>query len=103
MVLMRMALPEERSHILEYTVVALLMHAALEERKVQGRNVPYPAILAIVGTSLIGILDESIQLLMPSRTFDAFDILFDFLAALMAVTASVALRWAQRRVTRQPK
>lgn len=94
--LMRMAIPEERSHLIEYSVVALLVHAALTERVRQGRHVPMPAILAIVITTLIGLLDESIQAIIPSRVFDLFDILFDFLAAVMAVTGSVAIAWARR-------
>ena len=36
-----------------------------------------PALLAIVGTTLAGVLDECIQFFVPGRTFDWFDVLGD--------------------------
>ena len=96
-VLLRMAVPEERSHIIEYSVVALLIYEALRERASQGRRVPVPAVLAILATSLIGLLDEGIQAVLPSRVFDLFDVAFNALAATIAVLASLALAWARRR------
>lgn len=57
-----------------------------------------PALLAIVIAALVGVLDECIQAFLPNRVFDPLDILFNVLAAVMAVTASAALAWAQRRV-----
>lgn len=81
---------------MEYTVVALLIYEALTERASNGRRVPVPALLAIGATALLGVLDEGIQALLPSRVFDPIDILFNALAGLMAVLASVALAWARR-------
>ena len=97
LILVRMSVPTERSHLVEYGVVAVFIHEALTERASQGRRVPVPALLAIVAASLVGVIDEGIQRLIPSRVFDPVDILFNVLAAAMAVTASVALRWARRR------
>ena len=57
---------------------------------------PYPCYSAILATTLVGALDEGIQAILPSRVFDPLDMLFNFLAAVMAVTASAALRWARR-------
>lgn len=94
--MLRMAIPAERSHLIEYSVVAIFIYAALQERVSQGRTVPFPALLAIVLTTLTGVLDETIQFFLPSRVFDLFDILFDFLASVMAVGASVALGWARQ-------
>ena len=51
----------ERSHLFEYGVLALFVHEALAERAIQGRRVPVPALLAIVVSTLIGVLGESIQ------------------------------------------
>ena len=96
LILVRMSVPTERSHLVEYGVVAVFIHEALTERKGQGRRVPVPALLAIVAASLVGLIDEGIQRLIPSRVFDPVDILFNVLAAVMAVTASVALRRARR-------
>ncbi len=90
----------ERSHLIEYAVLALIVHEALLERRGQGMRVPVPAVLAIVGTIMVGVLDECIQFFLPSRTFDWFDILFDLLASVMAVGSSVSLRWVRRWLAR---
>ena len=91
-----MSIPTERSHLIEYGVVALFVHEALTERASHGRRVPAPALLAVLATALAGVLDECIQLFLPSRVFDPLDMLFNVLAAAMAVTASISLRWARR-------
>ena len=44
-----------------------------------------------------GVLDECLQGLLPSRVFDSRDILFNVVAAVMAVVASVALGWARSK------
>ena len=90
----------ERSHLIEYAVLALIVHEALVERKGQGRRVPVPAVLAILATTLVGVVDECIQFFLPSRTFDWFDILFDLLASVMAVGSSVSIRWVRRWIGR---
>ena len=99
LVLVRMAIPTERSHLVEYGAVAVLVYEALLERARQGRRVPVPAPLAILIASLVGTLDEGVQWLLPNRTFDPVDILFNVLAAAMAVAASAALQWARRRAS----
>ena len=91
------ATPAERTHLMEYSVVAVFIYEALRERASQGRRVPVPALLAILATSLLGVLDECIQAFLPSRVFDPVDMLFNFLAGLMAVLASLALAWARRK------
>ena len=95
MVFFRLTIPE-RSHLIEYGVVAVFIYEALTERLGRGRSVPLPALLAILATSLVGAIDEAIQLFLPSRVFDWNDILFNFLASLMAVIAMVVLGWARR-------
>ncbi len=96
LVFVRMAIPE-RTHLVEYGVVAVFIHEALTERASQGRRVPVPALLAVLATALIGVLDECIQAFLPSRVFDPRDILFNVLAGVMAVAASLALAWARRQ------
>jgi VanZ family protein len=96
MVFVRMAIPEERTHLIEYGVVAVFIHEALIERNKQGRRVRFPALYAVLATALVGALDEGIQEILPSRVFDLRDILFNFLAGFMAVTGNLALRWARR-------
>ena len=94
--LFRMTMPE-RSHLIEYSVVAVFVYEALLERASQGRRVPAPALLAVLLTSLVGVVDEGIQVVLPSRVFDPLDILFNAFAAGMAVIAMAVLRWARRR------
>ena len=101
LVFVRMAVPAERTHLVEYGVVAILIDEALRERVSNGRRVPFPALLAVAATSLIGAIDESIQALIPSRVFALTDIAFNILAAVMAVSASAALHWARRQVGRR--
>ncbi len=92
---------EERTHLFEYGLVALLIHQALIERQRGGRWAPVPALFAVVLTALLGWLDEGIQALLPNRVYDIRDVGFNALAGLMAVLAAVALaqarRWWQRR------
>ena len=96
LVFTRMTVPTERSHLIEYGVVGVLIYEALTERKSQGRRVPLPPVLAVLVTVALGALDEGIQWLLPNRVFDPVDILFNTLAGIMAVAASVALTWARR-------
>ncbi len=96
LVLTRMTIPTERSHLIEYSIVGVLIHEALTERRSQGRRVPLPPVLAVVITVALGALDEGIQWLLPNRVFDPVDILFNTLAGTMAVAGSVALTWARR-------
>ncbi len=97
MVFIRMAVPEERTHVVEYGVVAILVHEALTERASQGRRVPAPAVTALGLTTVVGGLDELIQLFLPSRVFDPADIFVNTMSALMALVAKLSLAFARRR------
>lgn len=102
MIGVRMNSQVERSHLIEYGVVAIFIFEALKERKSNGRNVPAPALLAIVATSLIGLIDECAQLFIPHRVFDPVDIAFNTLAAVMIVGSSLAFAWVKRYTTVLP-
>lgn len=96
MVFVRMGVTaEERTHIFEYGLLAVLVHQALVERTLRGGRVRYAALLAIVLVALLGWIDEGIQHLLPNRTYDVRDIGFNALAAVLAVSATSALRWAR--------
>jgi VanZ family protein len=95
LVFVRTAIPE-RSHLIEYGVLAILVYEALAERKANGAQVPPPALLAIAATAFVGLLDEGIQLFLPSRVFDPLDLVFNTGAAVAAVLAMLALGWARR-------
>jgi hypothetical protein len=94
----RINTPEERTHLFEYGVVAILIHQALLERARHGRRVVLPAVLAVDVTALLGWLDEVVQAILPGRVYDLRDVGFNGFAALMAIGARVALSWARRRV-----
>lgn len=85
----------ERGHLFEYGVLAILIYEALAERASQGRRVPVPALLAILAATLIGLLDECIQIILPHRVFDPADILIDFVSATLAVVGMLFLGWAR--------
>jgi len=95
MVFVRMSIPEERTHLIEYGVVAVFIYEALTEPARQGRRVRAPFLLAVLSTSLLGVLDECIQAILPNRVFALRDILFNVLAGVMAVATMMALGWAR--------
>ncbi len=97
LVLLRLTLAE-RSHLIEFGVLGVLVYEALSERKSQGGRVVAPPLLAILATAALGLLDEGVQAVIPSRVFDPTDMLFNALAGAFAVGASVALSWVRRRV-----
>lgn len=97
LVFVRLTAGTERSHLMEYSVVAIFILEALKERKSQGRKVKYPALFAIGITILIGIIDEAIQYFVPGRVMDPLDMVFNTMAPVMAVGASSILSWARRR------
>ncbi len=91
LVLARLASAAERTHLIEYSVLAALIREALVERAANGRRVRVPSLVAFGGAILAGALDEGIQWFVPSRSFDHRDLLFNVLAAAMGVGASAAL------------
>ncbi len=92
--------PEEQIHILEYSALAGLIHAALGERqkrveapaRLAARSGWSPALMAILATALLGLLDEGIQYLLPERYFDLRDIALNVLAGMLAVLARTVHR-----------
>lgn len=81
----------ERSHLIEYSVLAVFLHRALLERSTNKKPSLRPALLAIGLGVLIGLLDEVLQFFLPNRTFDPEDMIFNGFAVVMAITASSLL------------
>lgn len=94
---LRFGITEERTHLAEYGVVALLVYLALLERRARGGRVPAPAVVAFGVVAALGWIDEGIQAALPNRVYDLRDVGFNALAAFMAITSVGALRWARRR------
>lgn len=99
MLFLRLGLPE-RSHLMEYSVLAIFIHLALVERAKQGKKVPAPALLAFGLTLLTGVLDEGVQYFLPDRVFDPYDIMFNAFAAFAAIGSGMLLRWIRRKMSR---
>lgn len=87
---LRLGLPE-RSHLMEYSVLAIFVHKAITERANNGKRIPNPAIVAFLITLLIGVVDECIQLVLPYRVFDMLDIVFNGIAIAMAIGSAILL------------
>lgn len=98
MLLFRLGAPE-RSHLIEYSVLAIFIHQALSERAKNTKVVPKPIVLAAGIAFLIGVIDEALQLFVPDRVFDPEDILFNGLAILLALGASSLLQWIRKKTT----
>lgn len=82
---------EERTHLFEYGIVAVLIYQALSERARNGRGVWAPAVLALAATVALGWLDEGIQALIPNRVYDNFDVVRNSVAAAVGIAGSVVV------------
>ncbi|WP_020528850.1 VanZ family protein [Flexithrix dorotheae] len=100
MLILRLGMPE-RSHLFEYSVLAILIHKALLERSNQGEKLQYPHLLACVISFLAGVLDECIQIIIPDRVFAPEDIFFNGFVILTAIGFHVILNWGRRRFGRK--
>lgn len=94
--LIRLPIPEARSHLFEYGLVSILIYHALIERRQNGCRVPVPALLAIVAITLLGWLDEGIQAFLPNRVYDLVDVWLNAVFGSTAVLASVFMGWARK-------
>ena len=100
MLFLRMGLTE-RSHLIEYSVLAIFVHLALLERLHGTQTRLRIAIFALVFTSAIGIFDEFVQFFLPNRVFDFNDVIFNCLAVLMAIGSSLLLQTIRARSSRE--
>ena len=98
MFIFRLGAPE-RSHLIEYSVLAVLIHKALIERSRHVKLIFNSALLALVISFLIGVLDESVQLILPNRVFDPQDIMFNSMAVTMAIGTHMLLTWLRKRIS----
>lgn len=96
MFFVRLGAPE-RSHLIEYSVLAILLHKAFKERFRLENKIIKPALYSLCVGILMGALDETLQLLLPHRYFDPQDIIFNCLAVTMAIVAGVILTWIRKK------
>ncbi len=82
-------IPEEALHVVEYGVLGLLVFRALLHR-VRDFSI---YIIACLVVGMIGIIDEFIQWIVPSRYYDLNDIKLNFIAGLLSqITIAAGLR-----------
>lgn len=93
----------ERTHLMEYSILAIFIHKALIERKGLRNKMVITGLFAFLTTFSIGVIDELIQLFLPSRVFDPIDILFNSLAAFMTISTSLILFWIKNMVKKISK
>ncbi len=100
MLIFRLGAPE-RSHLIKYSILAIFTHRALLERASFRKLAWPPSLLAFLLAFLFGIVDESIQIILPNRTFDPQDIIFNAMAALGAIMSSLFLTWSRHMTNKE--
>ena len=100
MFLLRLGLPE-RSHLIEYSVLGVLIHAAFLERRDDYKGFWKASFQAAALTTLLGTIDELFQLFIPERVFDFNDILFNSFTALLAVGSRVLVHYIKQWISRR--
>ncbi len=96
MLFLRLGLPE-RSHLIEYSILAIFIHNALHERFRENKGIYKPLLLSFVIAFLIGVMDELIQIFLPDRVFDLTDILFNGIVITVALTFNLILTLVSQR------
>ena len=80
------SIPEEALHVAQYALLGVLVYRALSHR-VRDYSI-YP--LGLLFTSMVGMVDEYIQWMVPSRYFDLRDIGINSFSGLLAQLGLVA-------------
>ena len=97
LLILRLGVPE-RTHLMEYSVLAVFVHMALSERQKDKTRFLLVGLMAFVLVFSIGVMDEVVQFFLPSRVYDPIDILFNGLAACLAIVSSMILQWARIKI-----
>ncbi|MDH3246546.1 MAG: VanZ family protein [Saprospiraceae bacterium] len=88
----------EGSHVIEYSILAIFIDKAINERVKQGKNIAWPSMVAWVISLMIGVIDESIQIFIPDRIFDPTDIAFNGIAVTLAIVPGLLIKWVRKRI-----
>ena len=89
----------ERTHLMEYSVLAIFIHKALNERIGTKKGFISVALISFFITFIIGVIDEGLQFFLPNRVFDVEDIIFNRMAAAMAMVFSILMQWFRSKKT----
>ncbi len=79
--------PEERIHLVEYSILASLIWSALKVRweKQPPKVWRNPALWAVLLNTLAAWSDEGVQAILPNRVYDLRDVGFNALAGVLAI------------------
>ena len=83
-------IPVERVHLLEYGLIGILAHRAVGHHAAE----PGRTLLAVLVCLNIGLVDELVQGLLPSRFYDTKDVLTNAAAGLLGVLSAAVIRSA---------
>jgi hypothetical protein len=96
---------EERIHLFQYGLLALLLDAALAARARRGGGPSGAWSRALVAgglTALAGLLDELWQGWLPNRMYDTRDVALNAASGALALLALAGWRWLRRERTGHP-
>ncbi len=94
MLFLRLGLAE-RSHLIEYGVLTVFIHRALNER-LQSSMLPLSLWSALITIS-VSLADEIAQHFIPDRIFDLQDILFNGLTIITTLISISVLEWIRHK------
>jgi len=81
---LKMKIPVERIHLLEYGLLGFMLTGVLNDRWRAGRSAG------------AGYVDEAIQYFLPNRVYDLRDVGFNALAGFSGIVVFAVLHWVQR-------
>ncbi|NNC94790.1 MAG: VanZ family protein [Chitinophagales bacterium] len=96
---LRMSIAEERGHLVEYSVVGVLVFSAIKERA-KFNNIRHPYLIAMLITCLLGIFDEAIQYFIPIRVFDPLDMVFNTGAGVLAILSAMLISSIRKKTSK---
>jgi len=88
---LKMKIPVERIHLLEYGLLGFMLTGALNDRWSAGRS----AGVALALAAAAGYVDEAIQYFLPNRVYDLRDVGFNTLAGLGGIVVFAVLHWVK--------
>jgi len=89
---------EERTHMIEYGVLTLLVLKAVEARFPNESEIAYKKFLAAAIFSLgLSVIDEILQHFVPNRVFDSQDLLFNSIAILFTLLIIFLMEYIQEK------
>ena len=80
---LRIDIPEERTHLIEYLVVSALFYRTFKERALNMSGFNFFPLKAFATAILVGVMDEVVQYFLPNRVFDIIDVGFNVIAVTM--------------------